>query len=394
MKAAYFHCFAGISGDMTLGALVDLGLPLDILETELKKLSLSHWELSGEKIKKKGIEGTKVRVQVREEKKHRHLTDIWQIIDQSALSPAVKDLSKEIFSRLAWAEAKVHGSSAERIHFHEVGALDAIIDIVGTAVGVSYLGIEKVYASELHVGRGTVNCAHGLLPVPAPATMELLQGVPIYSTEVEGELVTPTGAAILTTLCENFGPLPRFRVGKTGYGAGEKDFPMANFLRVSLGWQEEPYCLTGQAVVLETNLDDLNPQIYQYVMQRLLDAGALDVFLQPILMKKGRPGTLLQVLSSPEKADYLAKIIFGETTTLGLRIYPVERKMLEREFWQVQTPYGLVQVKAGKLEGKIVNLAPEYEDCKKIAQEQGVPLKVVLDSAKKQAYERMGGENE
>lgn len=385
MKVAYFHCFAGISGDMTLGALVDLGLPLEILQSELRKLGLGNWQLAQAKIKKKGLEGTKVKVLIEEEKKHRHLLDIVRIIDNSALDKQVKDLSKKIFYRLAEAEAKVHGVTLEKVHFHEVGALDSIIDIIGTAIGINYLGIEKVYSSELHVGKGTITCAHGVLPVPAPATMELLAGVPIYSTEVEGELVTPTGAAILTTICKEFGPLPKFKLEKTGYGAGEKDFPVANLLRISIGWEEISNASLDEAIMLETNIDDMNPQIYEYVFQELLSKGALDVFIKPVQMKKNRPGSVLHVLASKDKVNEFSEIIFRETTTLGLRMYPVLRKMLEREFWQVETPYGSVSVKVGRLKGEIVNIAPEYEDCLKIAQDQEVPLKLVLELAKEEA---------
>lgn len=391
MRVAYFNCFAGISGDMTLGALVDLGFPLGVLEEELSKLGLENWRLSEKKVLKKGLGGTQIKVEVAEETKHRHLADIFDIIEQSSLSLANKELSKKIFYRLAEAEAKVHGTSLEKVHFHEVGALDSIIDIVGTAIGINYLGIEKVYASEIHVGRGNLRCAHGLLPVPAPATMELLQGVPIYSTEVKGELVTPTGAAILTTLCQDFGSFPALTIEKTGYGAGEKDFPMANLLSISLGWEEKLTTSQGSAIMLETNIDDMNPQIYQYIFQRLLTAGALDVFLTPVQMKKNRPGAVLHVLSPQEKVNQLAEIIFQETTTLGLRIYSVTRKMLEREIWPIETPYGFVDVKVGRLEQEIVNMTPEYEECKKIAEVHGVPLKRVLDLVREEAARKAKG---
>ena len=391
MRIAYFNCFAGISGDMTLGALVDLGFPVGVLEEELSKLGLRNWRLSENKVLKKGLQGTQIKVETAEEKKHRHLADILNIIEQSSLNLKNKELSKKIFYRLAEAEAKVHGTSLEKVHFHEVGALDSIIDIVGTAIGINYLEIEKVYASEIHVGKGTIRCAHGLLPVPAPATMELLQGVPIYSTEVEGELVTPTGAAILTTLCQQFGSFPSFTVEKTGYGAGEKDFPMANLLSISLGWEEKLIYSHGKAVMLETNIDDMNPQIYQYIFQRLLAAGALDVFLTPVQMKKNRPGVVLHVLSPQEKVNQLTEIIFQETTTLGLRVYPVSRKVLEREIWQIETPYGSVAVKVGRLEQAIVNITPEYEECSKIAEVHGVPLKIVLDLAREEAYKKAKG---
>lgn len=391
MRVAYFNCFAGISGDMTLGALVDLGFPLGVLEEELSKLGLENWRLSEKKVLKKGLGGTQIKVEVAEETKHRHLADIFDIIEQSSLSLANKELSKKIFYRLAEAEAKVHGTSLEKVHFHEVGALDSIIDIVGTAIGINYLGIEKVYASEIHVGRGNLRCTHGLLPVPAPATMELLQGVPIYSTEVKGELVTPTGAAILTTLCQDFGSFPALTIEKTGYGAGEKDFPMANLLSISLGWEEKLTTSQGSAIMLETNIDDMNPQIYQYIFQRLLTAGALDVFLTPVQMKKNRPGAVLHVLSPQEKVNQLAEIIFQETTTLGLRIYSVTRKMLEREIWPIETPYGFVDVKVGRLEQEIVNMTPEYEECKKIAEVHGVPLKRVLDLVREEAARKAKG---
>lgn len=390
MKIAYFDCFAGISGDMALGALVDLGLPLQILKEELEKLNLSNWELVEEKVLKHGLEGTKVQVKIKEEKKHRHWSEIKQIIEKSTLSPPVKQLSRRIFESLALAEAKVHGVSVEQVHFHEVGALDSIIDIVGFAIGINYWGIEKVYASKLHVGQGTIKCAHGILPVPAPATLELLQGVPIYSSEIEGELVTPTGAALITTVCEKFAYLPEMTVQKIGYGAGEKNLPLANLLRLSIGEvKEKKDYLTEKIVKLESNIDDMNPQIYQYVLEMLLLEGALDAYLQPVQMKKSRPAIILHVLVQEEKLEQVLSIIFAETTTLGIRIMPLERKILFREIKQVKTVYGLIDVKIAKLGEKIVNFMPEYEQCVARAQEKKVPLQEIMEEAKKAAKQQV-----
>lgn len=389
MRIAYFDCFAGISGDMSLGAWVDAGMPVEYLVGELKKLNLPNWEISAKKVKKRGLSGTKISVEVQEEKKHRHLPEIIEIINQSTLSKSVKELSLDIFHSLAKAEAKVHGVDLGQVHFHEVGALDSILDIIGFAIGFDYFRIEKVYASPIHVGRGTIQCAHGLLPVPAPATAELLQGIPIYSTQVEGELVTPTGAAILSTVCQDYGEMPEMKVESVGYGAGTKDFSIANLLRVMIGETKEISGLIDRIVQLETNIDDLNPQIYQHLMDKLLDQGALDVYLQPIQMKKSRPGTVLNVLAKPEQVNDLTQTIFRETTTLGVRILPLERRILEREVMEVETPYGLVGVKMGKMEGELTNLSPEYEHCREIALRENIPLKNVLEKARQAAWQKV-----
>ncbi|HDI51113.1 MAG TPA: nickel pincer cofactor biosynthesis protein LarC [Bacteroidetes bacterium] len=388
MRIAYFDCFSGISGDMILGALIDAGLDIEELKSELKKLKLTGYDISTKRTEKKGISGTKFEVIVLEKHQERHLSDIFEIIEHSSLDRKIKNKAKDVFSALAKVEAEIHNQPVEKVHFHEVGAIDALIDIVGVIIGMQRLNIEQVVASKLHVGTGFVQCAHGTLPVPAPATLKLLSNVPIYSTGIENELVTPTGAAIITTLCENFGDIPSMKVEKIGYGAGSRDLPIPNMLRVLIGDSKiEP--IEDRVLLLETNIDDMNPQFYDYVMEVLFQKGAKDVFLTPIHMKKNRPGVILSVISPLNKKDELLDVLFAETTTLGIRISEViKRQKLERKIETVDTQFGKVNVKISFTGGKIRDIVPEYEECKKIAQKYQLPIKQVYEEVKREALEK------
>jgi len=378
---AYLDCFSGISGDMLLGALVDAGLALADLRADLSRLPLRGYEITAEKIAKQGIAGTLVRVTADGSQTHRRLHDILDIIGRAELPPEVAGPAKRTFERLAEAEARVHGTTIDEVHFHEVGAVDAIVDIVGAFCGLQRLGIEEVYASPLPLGGGWVDTAHGRLPVPAPATVELLHGVPSYGGPVEAELVTPTGAAILTTICRHFGEMPPMTIRAVGWGAGSKDLPHPNLLRLFLG-EPAKRPQEQRLVLIETNIDDMNPELFGHVMERLLEAGALDVFYTPIVMKKSRPATLVSVLSEPPLVDTLSDILFRETTTLGVRLTDVARRCLDREWREVQTEYGPVRVKIGRLDDDALTIAPEYEDCVRLAKEKGVPAKAVYEAAR------------
>lgn len=388
-NAIYLDCFAGISGNMLLGALLDVGAPEDLLRAELAKLPLSGYTLTITRVDKGGINACYLNVEVDESvHEHRTLTDITVMIDNAALTPAVKELAKRIFTRLAEAEGKVHGVPAGEVHFHEVGAVDSIVDIVGIAWALDYLGIEHIYASRLHVGNGFVTCCHGLMPVPAPATAELLQGIPYYQGEIAKELVTPTGAAVLATLGSGYGAMPEsFVSAKIGYGAGTWELDIPNVLRLYAGNVDtvDNSQANGQCMMIEANIDDQSPELYGYVMDRLFAAGALDVWLTPIYMKKNRPATKLSVLIPEDCQEKAVEIILQETTSIGMRIYPVTRAMARREFIIVGLPWGDVKVKISSYQGKICNVAPEYEDCRKIAEAAGIPLKVVQHVALKEA---------
>ncbi len=382
MKIAYFDCFSGASGDMILGSLIDAGLDMDRLRSGIARLGLGHHRLSSRVVTKKGLGGTQVVVEIEHEvhqHHHRHLADIRKIIEDSALSPAIKHRSLAVFQRLAEAEAKVHRTSLEEVHFHEVGAMDTIIDVVGTMVGLDALGIERIHCSPLHLGSGTIRCAHGVLPVPAPATAELVKGRPVYSTGVDGELLTPTGAAILTTLADVFGPLPHMELETIGYGAGTSEPAIPNLLRLIIGsadGESAPY-ETQQVAVVETNIDDMNPQWYDYLLEKLPAAGALDVFLKPVQMKKNRPGTLLTVICRPQAVARVADLIMKETTSIGVRWRIDHRYAAARQMTEVQTPHGTIRVKVSRAGKKIINATPEYEDCKRIALEHGISLQAV-----------------
>ncbi len=398
MRIAYFDCFAGASGDMILGALLDAGLSIERLRKEIAKLQLTHYALDVTKVVKKGIGGSQAQIvidQDHHDHHHRHLSHIRDIIAASDLDENVKTRSIDIFVRLAEAEARVHRSTLEAVHFHEVGAMDAIIDVVGAVVGLATLGIDKVFCSPLHVGSGTIECAHGILPVPAPATAELIKGRPAYSTGVDGELLTPTGAAILTTLASGFGPMPAMTVGPVGYGAGTADPGIPNLLRVTIGEARDEVkdYAVEQTVLIETNIDDMNPQLYDHLMGRLLDEGALDVFLTAVQMKKNRPGTLLSVICKSDAVATLADILMQETTTIGLRWRVENRIMAAREIRRIDTMHGPVDIKLARSNGRIINLTPEYDDCKRVALEKRLPLKNVLDDVRTAALKDLKGED-
>jgi len=377
---AYLDCFSGVSGDMILGALVDAGLSLDDLRDDLSRLPLSGYEVTAESVAKGAIRGTQVSVKVEHQHLHRGLQEILDIISEAKLASDVAAAAEQAFRRLAEAESRVHGEPIDTIRFHEVGAVDAIVDIVGAFCGLHRLGVTEVHASPLPLGGGWVDAAHGRLPVPAPATVELLKGVPTYGGPVEAELVTPTGAAIVTTICRRFGPMPPMQVQKVGWGAGSRDLPHPNMLRILLG--ESVARLQEQRLVLvETNLDNMNPELLSHLMDRLFEAGALDVFYTPIVMKKSRPATLVSVLAEPVLSDALSRILFRETTTLGIRFREVSRRCLDREWRKVETEHGSIRVKIGRLGSEEVTAAPEYEDCLRAAQERGVPVKAVYEAA-------------
>ena len=389
MTFAYFDCFSGISGDMTLGALVDGGVSIDSLRAELAKLNLAGYELNAEKVKRAGIAATKVHVIIDEkDQKARHLSDILAIIDSSSLSTSIKEKSGRIFKRLADAEAKVHGTTPDKIHFHEVGALDSIVDNVGAVIGLELLGITEIMTSAVNVGSGTIQTSHGLLPIPAPATAEMLSGIPFYQSPTQFELATPTGAAIISTLGTSFGAMPLMKVDRIAYGAGDQDFPgRPNVLRLLIGEPAARYD-EDTSLVIETNIDDMNPQVYDYLIERLMTQGAQDVYLAPIIMKKGRPALLLSVLTDKSKIDTILDTIFRETTSIGVRIQEVGRKKLSREIQEVETVYGTIRVKISRSGDDALTVTPEYEDCRKIAEEKRVPLKRVMEEAKNQFAQR------
>ena len=385
MRTAYFDCFSGASGDMILGALVDAGLSPRRLREELKKLRIPAVHLRVRKVLKRGISGTQVIVEARSERKsHRNLKEVLQIVRRSRVETEVKEKSEEVFKRIASVEAKIHHVPEEEVHFHELGGLDSIVDIVGSVWGIRALGIDKIHVSKVNVGGGFVKCEHGILPVPAPATLSLMKGKPIYSSGVERELLTPTGAALLTTLGSEFGSMPGIHVERIGYGAGRDDLPHPNLLRLIIGTSEPTFGKETVAVI-ETNIDDMNPQFYDYVMEKLLAMEVLDVFITPILMKKNRPGHLLTVICPSGKLPSVAKFLFNETTTLGLRWREEEREKTDREILPFQTKYGRVRFKLARWEGRVVNLSPEYDDCKRLALERGVPLKEVFEEARRVA---------
>jgi hypothetical protein len=456
MKVAYFDCFAGISGDMTVGALIDLGVDPEWLAGELRKLPLEGYRLEAQQVYKCGIRATQFNVILQGaagprladaeyvevdrpgesppmglaeahdhglEHSHRSLNEILAIIQGSPLSEWVKTTATRIFTRLGEAESKAHGIPLDQVHFHELGGTDAIIDIVSSALALERLGIEAIYASPLHLGSGFVRGQHGLLPVPAPATAHLIVGAPAYSSEARGELVTPTGAAIITSLATSFGPLPPMIIQAVGYGAGKREREFPNALRLFLGQAldissagplagasaagvvamselpRDPFpeqhqspagpggYHEGPALVLEATIDDMEPELFEALTEKLLQVGALDVLLIPVQMKKSRPGLILHVLAYPTSLDDLLQIIFTESTSIGVRTYEVTKRMLQREMVVVQTSYGPVQVKLARLGGRIVNIKPEYEDCRALARKLDLPLKNVLAAARQAAWQ-------
>lgn len=384
MKTLYFDAFSGVSGDMILGALVDAGVPLNSVIEGLSKLNLKGYNLTSEMVKRGGLRGTKVNVNINDgDKSHRHYSHIRKIIEMSRLESGVKEMSLAIFKRIGEAEAKVHGVDIEKIHFHEVGAIDAIVDIVGAAIGISLLAPDRIISSPINTGSGTVECAHGVMPVPAPATAEMLIDIPSYSSEIEAELATPTGVAILATLADSFSPMPAMNIKNIGYGAGTKEFKgQANLLRILVGETEDD-TYADTISIIETNIDDMNPEIYEWVMGKLFDAGALDVWLTPIVMKKSRLATKISVIVEPDKEQIISDILLRETTTFGVRSYQAGRRILKRSCIEVETSFGLVRCKVGELSGGGKKIVPEYEDCKRIAKEKGVPLREVCEAALK-----------
>jgi uncharacterized protein (TIGR00299 family) protein len=429
MRTLYLDCFAGISGDMFAGALLDLGLNMDVLQAELRKLPVSGYRLQARRVNKLGLQATHFKVildshghehdadaqftEVNETPaaqphshthEHRALSDILHVIAHSTLSPAVKANASAIFTRLGQAEAQVHGVPVDEVHFHEVGGVDAIVDIVSAAIGIEQMGIEQVIVSPLHLGSGFVRMSHGTYPIPAPATAILIAGMPAYATEAKGEMVTPTGAAIAATLANGTGAMPLMTVERAGYGAGTRNRDFPNVLRAFLGESQTTLAATSRqprtphptqhasapnaagfhtapATVIEANIDDMNPQWHEPLIERLLAAGAMDVIMIPAQMKKQRAGVMLQVLAQSESVDALLGILFSESTTIGARTYEVTKHMLQRELRVARTAYGDVRVKVALLNGNVVNTAPEYEDCRAIAAQHGVPVKVVHAAA-------------
>jgi len=381
MRVLYYDCFSGISGDMNLGAMIDLGVDISYLKKELGKLNLGGWDLVAEKDHRHGIKGTKVTVrQLVHEHTHRHLSDIEKIISGSSLSDEVKKLCMEIFMKIAAAESSVHGIPVEKVHFHEVGAIDSIIDITGAAICYNYMNVDAVYVSVVELGGGFVNCDHGKLPVPAPATIEIIKGIPVRTGGVDFEATTPTGAAILSVLGTEFRSSNPLKIEKTAYGIGHKDHSdVPNLLRVSLGETIAETETGHRALLIESNLDDMNPEFYEYISDRLFKAGASDVYCSQIIMKKGRPGVVLSVICEPGSEDHIREIIFTESTTLGIRTYGFKKDTLVREFSKLKTSFGEVTVKRSFYNGKEVSAKPEYDECKRIAQERNIPLKEVYN---------------
>lgn len=380
MKLLYLDCFSGISGDMFLGALLDLGIDERDFIAELKKLPLSGYDIEIKKALKKGIAGTDVYIKSSEHHPHRGLKEIYDIIDKSALKPEVKKMSKEAFLKLARAEGKIHGKAPEEIHFHEVGAVDSIVDIVGSCILMDMLKPDLVVSSPVNVGSGTVECAHGVLPVPAPATLELLKGVPVYARGEEGELTTPTGALLLSVFVSRFGPMPEGITEKVGYGLGKKERKSPNVLRAVLMEVAGEDLEKDRVLVMEANIDDMNPELYDEVMESLFNKGALDVFLTPIIMKKSRPAVKLSCIVPFDKKEQIADALLMETTTIGVRYYEVDRYKLERNIEKKQTPWGAVRVKVLKKSGKLVRITPEFEDVRQISRSFNIPvLKVYND---------------
>lgn len=384
MRIAYLDCASGISGDMTLGALIDAGADRQVIAAGIDSLGLPC-RLAIADVKKKGFRATHVTVEHEPQHAHRHLHHIVDLIDKSQITATQKDLAKRIFQKLAEAEAKVHGSTIQKVHFHEVGAIDSIADIVGAAIGWDLLGVERIECSPIPTGRGTIEIAHGKCTIPAPATGELLKGIPLAPSEIECELTTPTGAAIVATLAHAFGPLPAMTVERIGYGAGTRDLvEQANLLRLFVG-QQSTLASSDQVWVLETNLDDLSGELVGYTTGRLWEAGALDVYSTAIQMKKNRPGIKLTVLCQAADVEAVERVLFRETTTLGVRRWPASRHKLERKPHQVTTPLGVVAGKLGWIAGEAPKFSPEFESCSRLAAEKNVPLAEVYAAAH-QAY--------
>ena len=392
MKIAYFDCIAGASGDMILGALIDSGLAEKTLQEILDGLHLPGFKLKTKRVMKNGFSAVKVDVIVAKDVPGRHLHDIKQIINKSDLPEKIKDRSIQIFQRLCEVEAGIHGSAPDKVHLHELGGVDTIVDVVGTLSGLETLGIERVYSSPLPMGRGFIKGAHGQIPLPAPATIALLQNVPIIGSDIAAELVTPTGAVLLSTLAEQFGPIPAMTTEALGYGAGQRDLQIPNVLRILIGEQSGTNdTVTENLMMLETNIDDQNPEIYDYVMYKLFEAGALDVYLTPIQMKKNRPAAIIHVLCQPAITHEMEKILFSETSTLGIRKYMVTRSCLPRSIHTVATKFGEVKIKMANLGNGETKYIPEYEDCRRLAVLNKVPLRNVYFIAEQAAVKEFSG---
>ena len=385
LRAAYFDCYSGISGDMILGALVDLGVSPGKIRKALKTLDLKGYKLQTSQVQRGLIAGTKAHVKI-EKVSHSHhkarkYSDIKKLLANSDLSSISKKNALEVFKRIAVVEAAVHKTTVEKIHFHEVGAVDSIVDIVGGVVAIESLKLDRIYSSPLNVGEGFVECAHGCLPVPAPATLKLLKGIPTFSSGIKKELTTPTGAAMIGFYADQFGSLPTMKIIDDGYGAGDHIIPqMPNMLRVILGEFDEESD-DEELVMIEANIDDMNPELYEAAMDSLFKAGALDVYLCPIIMKKSRPASKISVLSTETNREIMTQVLLQETSSFGLRYYKVGRTVLEREIISVKTTYGPIKIKIGKLDGKSLQASPEYEDCKKVSNTRKVSVKIVYDEA-------------
>jgi uncharacterized protein (TIGR00299 family) protein len=388
MKIAYFDCLSGISGDMTLGALVDCGVDLAALQAGIDSLGLPSCRFETEEVKRKGFRGRKIHVRHEPEHAHRHLHHITEKIDASTvLTPSQKDLAKRIFTRLGEAEAKVHGSTLRKVHFHEVGAVDSIADIVGAAIGLSLLGVDRIVCSPIPTGSGFIEIEHGRVSIPAPATAELLTGIPLAPSVAQCELTTPTGAAIMATVADEFGPLPAMKIAAIGLGAGDRDLPQQpNLLRLILG-ETESTLASDQVWVLETNLDDTSGEVIGHCTTTLLEAGALDVYTTGIQMKKNRPGVLVSVLCAADLLAKMEKILFRETGTLGIRRWPASRHKLERREHRIETEWGAIEGKLAVLSDGTTSFSPEFESCRRIATERNLPLKDIYEGAMR-AYEK------
>jgi uncharacterized protein (TIGR00299 family) protein len=385
MRVAYFDCPSGAAGDMIMASLLDAGVPLAALKAELGKLALPGWELRAREVMKGAFRATKVDVEI-DKNAHQHrrsLRDILEILQNSALTPSVKERAGRIFTRLADAEARVHGSDRESVHFHEVGAVDAIVDVTGAVLALDLAGVQAVHVSALPIGGGHVGSVHGKIPIPGPGTAELLRGFPVVDTGVRAELVTPTGAAILTTLAASAGRMPSLTVDAVGYGAGTVDLPdTPNVLRCFLGETTAPDGGDETVLEIETTIDDMSPQLYEPLIERLFGVGALDVYLQPVIMKRGRPGIVVTALCAPERVGDLSQALFEESTTIGVRWSERRRARLQREMIVLTTAYGAIPFKVSRLQGRIVTVTPEFADVARIAREKSLPVREVLDQAR------------
>jgi len=392
MKILYYDCFAGISGDMNLAAMIDLGVDKEYIITELKKLDLDGYQIKFKKDKKNGIEGTRVDVVLSDisenhHSKNRNLQMIENLIDKSGLKNNTKAIAKKIFRKLGEAEASIHGKNIEEIHFHEVGAVDSIVDIVGAAICFDFLNPDKILCSTIELGGGFVKCDHGILPVPAPATVQILKGIPTKIGKVKSETTTPTGAAILATCVDEFTDITEFIINKTAYGIGHRDMDIPNVLRVYLGEQNnntsENFISDCSACVIESNIDDMNPELYDFVFERLFSGGAMDVYLTPIIMKKGRPAIKISVICEEKISDKISEILLIETTSLGVRKYNICKTFLNRKFSVLDTKYGQITIKYSYLKNQLIGFKPEYEDCKKMANNNNVPIKEIYNEVNK-----------